>query len=176
LYRAGESNGSKTSAVWIFRVDNDALDSMDEFERAVIAAPQWLRGLAPAAIEQCVRRGNARRSRRILASHDPGKNSDRGSSVAPRQRADFGEGFRHSRFSPVRFDTFARRRFGPIRDEIVHDRAERDGRKIRLLAIMLWARDKLDDFGTHEGSSHTAIAIRPTGASEIRYVVIGFSP
>jgi hypothetical protein len=59
--------------------------------------------------------------------------------------------------------------------EIVHDRAERDGRKIRLLVIVPGPRDKLDDVGTHWGSSHTAIAIRPISASDIRYAVIGFS-
>ncbi|MBR1212582.1 hypothetical protein [Bradyrhizobium sp. JYMT SZCCT0180] len=41
--------------------------------------------------------------------------------------------------------------------------------------IMPGARDELDDFGTHEGSSHSAIAIRPISASDIRYAVIGFS-
>ena len=62
-----------------------------------------------------------------------------------------------------------------IPGEIVHDGTERDGRKIRLLVIVSEARDKLDDVGTHRGSSHTAIAIRPISASDIRYAVIGFS-
>jgi hypothetical protein len=34
--------------------------------------------------------------------------------------------------------------------------------------------NELDDVGIHERSSHTAIAIRPASASEIRYAVIGF--
>jgi hypothetical protein len=79
------------------------------------------------------------------------------------------------RFAVFRLDILARRRIDMIPGEIMHDGAERDGRKIRLLVIVPGARDKLDDFGTHEGSSHTAIAIRPINASDIRYAVIGFS-
>src|SRR4051812_29171695 len=60
LYLAGWSNGSKTFPVGILRVDNDALDS-DDFDRPFIAALQWLCGLAPAAVEKGVRRGNAGR-------------------------------------------------------------------------------------------------------------------
>jgi hypothetical protein len=62
-----------------------------------------------------------------------------------------------------------------IPSEIVHDGAERDGWKIRMLVVFRWARYKLDDVGTHSGSSHIAIAIRPINASDIRYAVIGFS-
>src|SRR5437899_7357848 len=109
-------------------MDNDALDSVDEFERAVIAAPQWLRGLAPAAIEQRVRRRNACGGRRVLASHDSDKNIDRGSRVTPRQRAYLGNGvcFCHFylRFEFVWFTVFARLRFDLILGEIVDNRAE----------------------------------------------------
>src|SRR3979411_1757351 len=50
LYRAGTSNGSKILAVGIFRVDNDALDFMDEFKGTVLAITDGLRGLAPATV------------------------------------------------------------------------------------------------------------------------------
>src|SRR5258707_8019029 len=139
---------------------------MDDFART-IAALLWLRGLAPAAIEQSVRRRNTRRSRRILASHDPGQDSDRGSGMAPRQRTYLGNSFWfwHLRFAFVRFAKFAACRFGLIGGEIVHCRAERDRWKIRLLEIGPGARDKPDDVDAHERSSQTAIAIRPTSAS-----------
>src|SRR6186713_2731644 len=45
LYRAGASSGSNTLAVGILRTDNDALDSMDQFQRAVVAALDRLRRL-----------------------------------------------------------------------------------------------------------------------------------
>ena len=41
-------------------MDNDALDSMDQFESAVLAVLDWLRSLAPAAIQNGVG-GDARR-------------------------------------------------------------------------------------------------------------------
>jgi hypothetical protein len=62
-----------------------------------------------------------------------------------------------------------------VASDIVNGGTESDGRKIRLLLIVPGPRDELDDVGTHEGSSHTAIAIRPISASDIRYAVIGFS-
>src|SRR5882757_11574147 len=49
LYRAGASSGSKIRAVGIFRTDNDALDSMDQFKGAIAAVLDGLGGLAPAA-------------------------------------------------------------------------------------------------------------------------------
>jgi hypothetical protein len=75
----------------------------------------------------------------------------------------------------IRRDVFARRKIGRVRRRLVHRGAERDCREIGLFMIMPGARDELDDYGTHEGSSHTAIAIRPISASDIRYAVIGFS-
>jgi hypothetical protein len=156
-------------------VDNDTLDSMDDFERTLIAALQWLCGLAPAAVEDGVGRGNAGRRRRILAAHDPDEDVDGGFRVAPGQRTNLCEGFCHLRFAAFRLDILARRGIDVIPGEIVYDRTERDGRKIRLLVIVPGAREKLDDVGTHEDSSHIAIAIRPISASDIRYAVIGFS-
>src|SRR5690242_2729603 len=61
LYRAGCSSGSKTRAVGIFRVDNDALNAVNEFEGAIIAVRKRLHRLAPAAIEDRGRRRDARR-------------------------------------------------------------------------------------------------------------------
>ena len=47
-------------------MNNDTLNSMDQFKRAIIAIPQRLRRLAPAAIENGVRRRHARGGRRLL--------------------------------------------------------------------------------------------------------------
>jgi len=46
--------------------------------------------------------------------------------------------------------------------------AEGDHRKIRLLAVVSGPRHQLNDFGAHEHPSHTAMAINPTSASDIR--------
>jgi hypothetical protein len=41
-----------------------------------------------------------------------------------------------------------------------------------LVAALVWRRDELNDLGTHESPSHTAIAIKPTRESDIRYAVM----
>jgi hypothetical protein len=155
-------------------MDNDTLNSMN-YERTVIAALQWLCGLAPAAVENGVGCRNPRGGRGILASHDADQDIDGGFRVASGQRTNLCEGFCHLRFTAFRLDILARCRIGRIFGEIVHGGTKRDGRKIRLLVIGPRARDELDDVGTHEDSSHIAIAIRPISASDIRYAVIGFS-
>src|SRR6266852_690414 len=99
LYRAGTKSGSNILAVGILRMDNDALDSMDQFESAVIAILDRLCGLAPAAIQNGVGRGYPCCRRCILASHDADKDSERGLGMAACQRADFGEGFGHLEFA-----------------------------------------------------------------------------
>ncbi len=76
-------------------MDNDALDSVDQFESAVIASLDWLCGLAPAAVQNGVGRGYPRCRRRILRPHDANKDIERGPGMASRQRADFGDGFGH---------------------------------------------------------------------------------
>ena len=43
-------------------------------------------------------------------------------------------------------------------------------------ASAVFARDELDDLGTHENPSHNANAIRPASASEIKYAVIPACP
>src|ERR1700731_2890771 len=58
LYRAGASSDSKTLAVGIFRMDNDALDSVDQLQRTVVAVADRLGGFAPAAIQNGIRGGN----------------------------------------------------------------------------------------------------------------------
>jgi hypothetical protein len=79
------------------------------------------------------------------------------------------------RFATFRLDILARRGIDTVSGEIVHDGAERDGWKIRLIGNIPGTRDELDNISTHEDSSHVAIAIRPINASDIRYAVIGFS-
>jgi hypothetical protein len=86
-------------------VDNDALDSMDQFKRAVIAVLQRLRGLALAAIQDRVGGRDARGGCGIFRTHDAGQDIDRRAAVAPRQRANFGEGFGHLDFSVIAFSS-----------------------------------------------------------------------
>src|ERR1700737_2184318 len=76
-------------------MDNDTLDSMNQFKCAAIAALDRLGRLAPAAIEDGVGRRYPRCRRRVLVSHDADENIERGPGMASRQRADFGQGFGH---------------------------------------------------------------------------------
>ena len=76
-------------------MDNDALNSVDQFERAISAALERLRGLAPAAIQDRIGRGDPRRRCRIFRPHDADQDIERGPGVAARQRADFGKRLRH---------------------------------------------------------------------------------
>jgi hypothetical protein len=77
-------------------MDNDALDSVDQFESAVIAILDCLCGLAPAAVQNGIGCGNARGGRCILRPHDADKDIERGPGVAARERTDFREGLSHS--------------------------------------------------------------------------------
>jgi hypothetical protein len=150
-------------------MDNDALDSMDQLKRAVAAGLKRLRGLAPAAIEDRVGRGDTRRMGCVLRPHDADQNVDRSFCVATRQRTDLGDSSCHLFFIPVGLDILARRGIDVIRFCLVRDRrAECDRRKTRLLAIVLRARNELDNVGAHANASHAAIAIKPTSASDIR--------
>src|SRR5437879_3200552 len=90
------ANSSNTFAFRIFRMDDHALYSVDQFKPTVFATLQRLRGLAPATIENGVRSRDARRRGCVLASHDADQDIDCRSGVAPRQRANFGEGFGHA--------------------------------------------------------------------------------
>src|SRR5215467_2253146 len=51
LYRLGLNRRWKTLAVGICSVDNDALDAMDEGQRIVFIAGDWLRDLAINALD-----------------------------------------------------------------------------------------------------------------------------
>jgi hypothetical protein len=59
-------------------MDNDALNSVDQFERAISAALERLRGLAPAAIQDRIGRGDPRRRCRIFRPHDADQDIERG--------------------------------------------------------------------------------------------------
>jgi hypothetical protein len=177
LYRAGWSSGSKTLAVGIFRVDNDALNLMDQFKGTVVGVLKRLRGLTPAAVENGVGGGDARGRGRILASHDADQHVDRRPGVAASQRADFGDGsFCHLLLVPIGLHAVARHKIGMLcRGAVRHRRAECDGRKIRLFAVAFRARNEVDDFCRHANASHNARAIRPASASDIRYAVMRVS-
>ena len=75
-------------------MDNNTLDSVNQFERP-IAILDGLNGFAPAAVENGVRGCYPRRRRRVLVTHDLDKDIERGSGMASRQRADFGQRFGH---------------------------------------------------------------------------------
>src|SRR6202035_856715 len=91
LYRTPpDSSGSNISAVGIFRMDNDALDFMDQFEGAIAAVLDGLGGLAPAAIQDGVGGRYFGGRRRILAAHDADQDIQRRPGMAPGQRANFG--------------------------------------------------------------------------------------
>src|ERR1700733_12450307 len=85
LYRARASSGSKTLAVGIFRMDNGALDSMDQFQRAVVAVADGLCGFAPAAIQNGIRGGYFCGGGGVLRSHDADQDIEGGPGMAARQ-------------------------------------------------------------------------------------------
>lgn len=73
-------------------MDNDALDFMDQFEGALAAVLDRLGGLAPAAIQDGIGGGYFCGRRRILAAHDADQDVQRRPCMAPRGRANFGDG------------------------------------------------------------------------------------
>src|SRR4051812_24245286 len=75
-------------------MDNDTLDSVDQFDGAV-AGLERLRGLAPAAIKDRIGGGDARGRGGVLGAHDADQDVDRRPGIAARQRADFGDGSGH---------------------------------------------------------------------------------
>src|SRR5450755_4714753 len=96
LQRPGRSSGSNAFAVGIFKMDNDTLDSVDQLERAFVGGLERLRGLAPAAIEDRIGRGETRGMGCVLGAHDADQDVDRRSRVAARQRTEFGDGSGHN--------------------------------------------------------------------------------
>ena len=78
-------------------MDNDALDSMDQFKRTIATVLDGLWRLAPAAVQDGVGGGHARCGGDILRPHDADQDIERGSGMASRQRANFGQRFSHLR-------------------------------------------------------------------------------
>jgi len=66
-------------------MDNDTLNSMNQLERTIVAVLQRLRGLAPAAVEDRGRGGDARGMGRVLGLHDADKRIDGCPGMAARQ-------------------------------------------------------------------------------------------
>ncbi len=64
----------------VIGLHDDALDAMDQFQRAVVVGKR-LRRLAPAAIEDRVCGSNPRRRRRLAVAHDPDKDVQRRARV-----------------------------------------------------------------------------------------------
>ena len=63
LVPGGLEQRLKILAVGIFRMDNDALNFVDQLDRAIIAVLDRLGSLAPAAIQNSVGGGDPRRRR-----------------------------------------------------------------------------------------------------------------
>jgi len=76
-------------------MDNDALDSMDQFESVVVAILDWLRRLAPATIQNGVGGGDPCWRWCLGVPHNADKHVQRGPGMAARHRTDFGDGFSH---------------------------------------------------------------------------------
>jgi hypothetical protein len=70
------------------RVVNDTLDSVDQFQRLIVAVLQGLGGLAPAAIEDRIRRRDPRRGGGVFRAHDADQNIDRRPGMGPRHQTD----------------------------------------------------------------------------------------
>ena len=76
-------------------MDNDALDSMDQLQGAVVTILERLRGFTPAAIEDGIGGGYARRRGRVLGAHDADQDVDGDAGVAACERADLGNSLGH---------------------------------------------------------------------------------
>ncbi len=75
-------------------MDNDTLDSMDQFKGTVVAVVNGLRRLAPAAIQDGIGGSDPRRRRRFGIAHHGDQDIERALGTASRQRADFGKRFK----------------------------------------------------------------------------------
>src|SRR5689334_8358139 len=80
----------------LVRLHDHPLDAMDQFECAVLTGVERLRRLAPAAVEQCVGRGDARRMGRVLGAHHAGQGENRGPCMAACQRSNVGKSLGHA--------------------------------------------------------------------------------
>jgi len=77
-----------------------------------------------------------------------------------------------NRMDPARHVRKATYRQSPWSDRQAVPPNEMQSGKNSLVAALVWRRDELNDLGTHESPSHTAIAIKPTRESDIRYAVM----
>jgi hypothetical protein len=162
----------------ILGMNDDPLNAMNQFERTVATILQWLRGLAPAAVENGVGGGHAGGRCRIIASHDADENTDCGSSVAACKRANFDKSLcpAHLGFSIGRSGTPFGRSIDRTGGGVLPSKAKDNCRKVRLRVIAFRTGDELNDVGTHEKSSDIAMTTRPTSANEVRQAVTGISP
>ena len=78
-------------------MNDDAFDAMDQFKRVLVVANRLGR-LAPAAIEDGVRRRHARRRGRLGVAHHGDEHIQRGPRMAARERTDFSDSFGHVGF------------------------------------------------------------------------------
>ena len=76
-------------------MDNDALDSMDQLQRTVVAVADRLGRLTPTAIQDGIRGGYFRGSSGVFRSHDADQDIERRTGIAARQRTDFCDGLSH---------------------------------------------------------------------------------
>jgi len=74
---------------------DDPLNTVDQFERTVLAVLKRLRRPAPAAVENSVGSGDACGMRCFSGAHDTNQSIDRGPRVATGKRADFDESLGH---------------------------------------------------------------------------------
>jgi hypothetical protein len=154
-------------------MDNDALDSVDQFQRSIVAVADRLGRLAPAAIQNGIRGGNFCAGGGVLRSHDADQDIQRGPRVAARQRSDFSDGLSHFLFMPGRIEgwnAFTRRGVGVIHGQVIGPwrQAKRDRRRMHRLSLALEPWNECNDFRAHDNASHTAIATRPARASDIK--------
>jgi hypothetical protein len=75
-------------AVGIPGMDNDALNSINQFQRAALATLDGFCGFAPAASQEGGGGGAPRRGGGILVAHDADQDLDRGPGMASRKGAD----------------------------------------------------------------------------------------
>jgi hypothetical protein len=158
-------------------MDNDALDSVDQFEGTTLAILDGLRRLAPATVQDAlaaaIRAGGVALVFRITATSTLSavsvwlRASERISvsvlGIAGLARPGFGP------------DIFARCRIDMIPAEIIitPSRAAKGDRwKADQPSFAVLPRNELNDLRAHAHTSHTAIAIGPVSASDIRYAVM----
>ena len=155
-------------------MDNDALNSMNEFKRTVIAILERLRGLPQPRSRMAL--AAETRAAGVASLHRMMPTSTL-TAVLVWLRAS-------ERISVIVFlaTYFSYQSGWTYSDGAVsapsmarsscHGRAECDRRKIRLPAIALRTRNELNDLCTHAKASHNAMTTRPASASDIRYAVM----